>query len=507
MRATMRKEIWMLLILTLVERTVPTSVSSGDLSKCSYGERGSLTSTCVNAYPAYFRSTPYRFDQLDETVKCVNCTLTVIDSGTFDISGNQIKNLWLNSSKIEKINPKGFVGLIFLERLIISYNSIKSIYPGTFTGVKKIKNIDLSHNQLEILSEDGFLELVNLEELNMESNNIQTIAGKAFNGLTNIKILNLKNNRISDVKGVFSNMTSMSILNLEGNHIQTLGGDEFLNLTGLLELNLAHNNLKSPVIELKSNNLLKNLYLQNNLIDRIQAKFLKGLHNLENLDLSNNQLMDINTRTWANLYNLRHLNLFNNKITSIQTGTFAGLPQLELLNCSHNEIIEITITGVFSLHSLHALDLSYNNLTDFDYVGLISRLPRLSYLQLENNKLPCPLEDEMERYFAEDNFKYVLYDPNVGSFKCVDTPVKSSLKVVNDVVGSSQPVPPRVTGAEVTIIVLMCVVFVCIGFLFYMQYRTYQEINCKGPARAISSTGLMSSEIIENGEDNNYLQE
>lgn len=503
----MEKEIWILLILSSLQVTFAAFVTTSDLMKCSYGERGSLTSTCVNANPGYFRSTPYRFDQLDETVKCVNCTLTIIEAGTFDISGNQIRNLVLNNSKIEKINPKGFVGLIFLEKLILSYNGIKSIYPGTFTGVKKIKSIDLSHNELDILSDDGFAELLNLEELIMDSNSIRTIAGKAFNGLNNIKIINLADNKIVDIKGVFRNLSSLNILNLSGNQISTLTGDEFTNLTGLYELNLAGNRLKNPVIELSPQNQLKNLYLQSNLIDTIGQKFLKGLHNLENLDLSHNQIQNVNTKTWENLFQLRHLNMSFNKIVSLQTGTFSGLPQMELLNVSHNNIMEIKITGVFSLHSLHALDLSYNKLTDFDYVGLISRLPRLSYLKLEENKLPCSLEDEMETYFEEDNFKYVLYDNELGSFKCTNDPVKNSLKTADALIGASQPEPSRVTGAEVTIIVLMCIVFMCIGFLFYMQYRTYQEIaGSRGPDMSSSSTNLVSSEIMEGGGDN-YLQE
>ncbi|XP_056630784.1 toll-like receptor 4 isoform X1 [Diorhabda sublineata] len=506
LKTNMIKEICILLIVTtLVKKTVPALVGQSDIPKCSYGDRGSLTATCINAYPNYFRSTTYRFDQLDETVLCLNCTLTTIDTGNFDISGNQIRNLWLNNSRIERISPKGFMGLIFLERLYLSYNKIKSIVPTTFSGVKKIKYIDLSHNEIELLVNDGFLELHSLEELNLESNLIQTISVSAFNGLTIIKTINLRDNRIRDVNGVFGNMTSLNILNLQYNRITTLKGDEFLNLTGLMELNLANNNLKDVVLELEPNNVLKNLYLQNNIIEVLAAKFLKGLHNLENLDLSNNLIFDISIRTWEKLFQLRRLNVSYNHIGLLQTGTFAGLPQLELLNCSHNNITEIKITGVFSLHSLHALDVSYNQLIDFDYVGLISRLPRLSFLNLEDNKLPCPLEDEMARYFEEDNFKYILYNEKVGSFKCVDVPTKSSLKNITEpLIATAEYMPSRISGAEVTIIVLMCVVFVCIGFLFYMQYRTYQDMYSNRPSRAVSSARLVSSEI-DNGDDS-YLQ-
>ncbi|CAG9816348.1 unnamed protein product [Phaedon cochleariae] len=472
--------------------------TSPDNMKCSYGERGSLTATCFNANPPYFRATPYRFDQLDETVKCQNCTLKTIEAGTFDISGNQIKILVLNDSKIENIRPKGFVGLIFLEELVLSHNEIRSIYPNTFIGIKKIKSIDLSHNQLNILSDDGFLELVNMEELNLETNSIQTIAAYAFHGLSKLKNLNLKNNKIRELQKVLTNLTSLQLLNLENNHLQSLNGDEFLNLTSLSELNLSNNKLASPVIELKPNNQLRSLQLRSNLIVSLAPQFLKGLHALELLDLSYNQVGTVEHKVLHSLFSLRDLNLAYNGLRSLQTGTFSALPQLEVLNCSHNSIVVVEITGVFSLHSLHALDLSHNLMTDLDYVALIDRLPRLSYLRLEHNLLPCGLEDEMETYFQEDNFKFVLSEAGNGTSMCLDEPPKKSLQVVDVVAASAENLSSRVTGAEITIMVLMSVVFMCIGFLFFMQYRTYQEVRSRSSKRSISTSHLMAAEAERN---------
>ncbi|KAJ8915798.1 hypothetical protein NQ315_004610 [Exocentrus adspersus] len=458
----MQKEIWAIIVLVAalnVHFVTSLFVSPFDLMKCSYGERGSLTATCINATAGYFKSTPYRFDQLDETLRCVNCSLKTIDSGTFDISGNQIKNLDLTRSQIELLKQKAFVGLIFLENLYLNDNNIRAIYAGTFSGVKKIKYINLSDNQIDILSEDGFLELQNLEKLDLEHNNIKTITSKAFNGLAKLKELNLRNNQLSEIKDGLSNLTSLEILNLENNLIYSLKGPEFFNLTSLLELNIAHNRLQNVVIEFKPQSLLRNLFLQNNFVSTIPANFLKGLHNLENLDLSYNVISEINQKTLQDLYNLRNLNISYNKLTKFQTGIFSGLPQLELLNCSHNTIQTLEVTGVFNLHSLHALDLSYNQLEDVDYVGLISRLPRLSYLKLENNVLPCDLEAEMDEYFAEDNFKYVLYDNSVGSLKCINKPVKPTRALVPDkLLGEEKPTTKGASGAEISTLLWICAV-------------------------------------------------
>lgn len=111
-----------------------------------------------------------------------------------------------------------------------------------------------------------------------------------------------------------------------------------------------------------------------------------------------------------------------------QTGLYSGLPQLRRLNFSHNSIKDIQITGVFSLDNLDTLDFSYNNVSVFDYVALISRLPKISYLNLEENRLQCNLEEEMEIYFSEDNFKYILYRDEAGAVKCDNTSRSTNLR-------------------------------------------------------------------------------
>ncbi|KAF2883457.1 hypothetical protein ILUMI_22699 [Ignelater luminosus] len=124
--------LWSFLILLLTVTSTYQQTPS-----CAYGARGSLTSTCTYAIPSYFRTTSYRFDNLDETVRCVNCILTTIESNTFDISGNQIKTLDLNSSKIVTLKPKAFIGLASLKKLLLKDNQIKSFYlvSGTLKSV------------------------------------------------------------------------------------------------------------------------------------------------------------------------------------------------------------------------------------------------------------------------------------------------------------------------------------------------------------------------------------
>lgn len=469
--------------------------------KCSYGERGSLTATCVRANASFFRTTSYRFDQLDETLKCLNCTLKTIESNTFDISGNRIKNLLLQNSQIEMLKQKAFIGLIFLETLDLSYNDIRSVYPGTFTGIKEIKNIDLSYNKINILSDDGFLELINLEQLNIERNNIRTISTKAFNGLNKLRILKLKHNQIAEISNVFSNLTTLQVLDLEYNQLSTLSGLEFENLTALLELNLAMNKIQEPNLQITPNNNLRNLYLTGNNMKCIKPDFLKTLHKLEVLDVSYNYIEYLNYKDLQNLYDIRILNMSSNVLTTIYTGALTGLPHLEMLNISNNKITEIVVTGVFSLHSLHSLDISHNYLKDLDYVGLISRLPMLTYLKLDNNLLPCGLEHEMEQYFEEDNFKFVFYEPQIGTVKCIDEPIKTRKQVAEKYIQEEYSKQTIGGGLEITMLVLICIIILSVGYLYYLQYRAYQGMKISSTNRALSSVNLVASEAENRGNN------
>ncbi|XP_068910984.1 insulin-like growth factor-binding protein complex acid labile subunit [Tenebrio molitor] len=497
----------LLLVLALPPSSgLYTRLSSFDLMKCSYGERGSLTATCVNATTNYFKNTPYRFDHLDETLRCLNCSLNILESGSFDISGNQIKNLDLSNSLISNIRQKAFVGLIFLQRLILANNDIKSIYPGTFSGVKKINYVDLENNSISILSDDGFLELISLETLNLRHNQIKSFAKWSFRGLVHLEMLDLSYNEVGEFKEVFNNLTALKLLDLSHNKISVLNANEFDNLTSLLEIRFHHNHITSiPALEFFSMSKLRRLDLSFNAIDKIIAGSFNGLYNLEDLDLSFNNIAEVPQKTLQSLHYLQHLNISNNKLSVFQTGLYSGLPQLRVLNFSQNAIEDIEITGVFSLDSLDTLDFSANNITYVDYVRLISRLPKISYLNLEDNYLPCGLEKDMENYFAEDNFKFLLYSSKPGGVKCVDTPVapvarhdyrKNSVVEETSVESSS---------ANVWIFVLIGITLLLVCVLYYIQLRTYQEMRSLSIKRSTSEAQLISSEL--EARDNDFLKE
>ncbi|XP_060521178.1 insulin-like growth factor-binding protein complex acid labile subunit isoform X2 [Cylas formicarius] len=479
---------WLIIFIASIDRVIPefSPVTSYDLMKCTYGERGSLTATCVNATPSFFKNTLYKFDHLDETLRCVNCTLKSIEPGTFDLNGNQIKHLDLRNSQIESMKQKAFMGLIFVETLDLSQNKIRSVFPATFIGVKKIASINLSHNDITILSENGFLELVNLKTLDVSWNQIEVLDEKAFNGLKSLERLDLSNNKITELRNAFENLTSLESINLRSNNIKTIRGEEFYNLTSLLEIDLSQNDISTPLLHMSPNAQLRSLNLAHNRIVLLSPTFLE-IRSLEELDLSFNKITSIARKSFTNLFNLHSIDVSYNELCEIKTGSFTGLPQLRVLNCSHNAITDVVISGVFLLHSLHALDLSFNRISDLDYTALISRLPRLSYLQLEHNALACDLEAEMERYFLEDNFKFVLYSNIPGEPKCVDKPTTKHSHTALE----SVQAPASVTNSQIAIFIILSFLIVAVAGLFYLQYRIYRETKL---GRAVSTVQLLATD-------------
>lgn len=491
--------------ITLPPLTYAVSIIPFALMKCSYGERGSLTSTCYNATPAFFKYTPYKFDNLDETVRCMNCSLDTLTTGTFDISGNNIKTLDLTRSKISIIQTRAFVGLMFLENLLMPHNYIRSIYPGTFEGIKKIVYLDLQNNSISLLADNAFQELVNLRVLNLKANYIRSVQEKAFAGLAKLEQLYLEGNEISNVTGVFnSNLTSLKILNLENNRINQISPDDFKYLKGLRELYLSNNSLISVGEGIFNNlNNLEMLDMLGNPIESILPRSFEGLDKLETLDLESCNLREIVPKTWQGLYNLKYLKLSYNRLLEFQTKMYSNLPELMRLNLSHNEIGTVERSGIFSL-TVHSLDLSYNNITALEYDVFLEHFPKLSYLSLEHNPLQCDVRNGMRKYLESENMQFVLHVDekcDVIFNKTVITFVEKPKEIAEELKEDSG------SGSDYNYAVIytfLVIISLLIGVLFFAQYKIYNELRYSQIRRFNSDARLVSCTNLQQ-TDGQYL--
>ncbi|CAG7832374.1 unnamed protein product [Allacma fusca] len=144
-----------------------------------------------------------------------------------------------------------------------------------------------------------------------------------------------KANSISDFQNISD---EIEIIVLAKNSIYNLQKDEFKNLK-------LHN--------------LKQIFLQENIIAKIDKDAFQGLRNLDTLDLSNNRLENIDPSVFEPLINLQDLRLTGN---SLQFSAF--FPKLSFLR---------------------RLDMSSCNLSNLQ-PGIFENLETITHLQLNNNR-------------------------------------------------------------------------------------------------------------------------
>lgn len=461
--------------------------------KCSYGPRGSLTSTCENAIPKTFKTTSYKFDHLDETVVCIKCDLSVIEENTFDISGNVILTLNLTSSNINVLKNQSFVGLVFMRNLILQDNLIKSIPTGVFTGIKELRTLNLEGNKIESLEKDGFIQLLKLEVLRLTRNEIKAINNDSFRGLNSLLEVDLSFNKISSIKNIFNNLKTIKKIDISQNNINSIEMRD-INTTSLLELNLAYNQLTT--INPDTFFFLRNLTtldLSSNQIKTIYPRSFKGLSKLETLNLKDNAIDNIDRNVFIGLYSLRSINLACNKLLTTETSTFTSLPSLNILDISSNNLENFQITGLFDLPRLHTLDLSNNSLSDLDYLALIRRMPVLTSLNLRGNKFYCHWILEVTNFFKEENLD-LFVDKDFSVLNCT---IQILFEKENILAPKLEEETDIITTNSYTVYCLFSLAFLAIGLLFYMNYKVMNNMNNTGAKAGRSNS---EANLIFNGE-------
>lgn len=442
--------------------------------ECKYGERGSLTVYCINASADYIRTSRYRYDHLDETLKCVNCNLDSLEEGIFDIAGNQLKTVDIRNSSIQIIYRKAFIGLIYMENLYLSNNPINEIYPGAFSGIRKVKYLEME-NSVSQLKADVFRELVLLNILILRNNNLTLIEEGAFEGLKNLKTLDLTNNKLESIGNIFKPLVNLELLKLQKNYIKIVHGNEFDTLRYLLGLFLDNNGLQKVHNFFTTPNQIRTLSLAANNLSENTMKLgvFQDMNTLEELNLSLNKFTGFPQKFFSGLYSVRILNLCRNSIKEFSTGRFSGLPHLRSLNLSQNKLETAKVSGRLVLTNLHELDLSANYIKSFDHISLLQRFPKLSYLNLSNNNLSCELYIALKKFLESDNIHISVNDENIKNCS-----VDSKLK---DITMKSRIYQRQ--GQEngnifvITMLIFIVLIIILVSALFYIEFFVFKRLR------------------------------
>ena len=160
-----------------------------------------------------------------------------------------------------------------------------------------VRELNLAFAGIGRLQPQDFSGLVNLEHLDLTGNSIVSFPKGIFDGLRNLRSLNLSLNRLQRLpEGLFSELGSLEILNLVES-VQS--GDTRLNL------------LSERLFEGLGS--LRALHLSRNALRRLPELIFNGLVKLEYLDLSRNVLVDLPAGIFRGLNQLKHLDLSGNE--------------------------------------------------------------------------------------------------------------------------------------------------------------------------------------------------
>lgn len=253
--------------------------------------------------------------------------IAVLDKQTF-ANLTSLDELHLDNNQIEVIDIELFLHNELMARLSLNNNRIVQLHCNILSHLRYLNQIDVSVNRLSAFNtsclSDTYLDLYisdnHLESLTLRKV-VSVIAARnqikslhIADEVSNLKKLKLANNSLTNVSGIFEQLTSLETLDLSYNFVGKLDIATFAKLTNLEHLILSHTNLSN-------------------------INFGTFFHQkeLKTLDISYNNLNKINFDIFLPyLKNLESLYLDGNNLTEMEGLTNSLFPQLSILSISNN---------------------------------------------------------------------------------------------------------------------------------------------------------------------------
>lgn len=291
-----------------------------------------------------------------------------------------------NMAKLEKFElslnvfSKVTIKSNFIKFLILKKNQITSIDYTWFQNLPNLIELDLSENILLSISQKSFSNLPNLQKIDLSKNFLVSIEAPLFPKVNKLKTLSLGNNNLTDISFLATDDFSMLIyLDLSWNFIFLADFGKFY-LPNLQELYLNNNLVQKISSDLFADmKKLRVLEMHQNQIEIVE-NFQEPSKYLIKLQLSHNKLKNI--RFIRNLNNLEYLILSNNAITTLETSLNAK-EKLKELYLTNNRLTNISLPR---LKSLRYLELK-NNLIEYISTKDLRQCENLKTLNLKDNKI------------------------------------------------------------------------------------------------------------------------
>lgn len=403
-----------------------------------------------------------------------------IPDNSFEES-KQLIHLNLRFNKITSISKTLFeyTRVPRIQRIFLSFNSIREIKEMTFSRLKELEFIELNENLIETISTKAFEDLTNLRILNLAGNRIASLKDEAFQNLPRLQILDLSHNRLTFINmDSFEQLGTLSSfhINWSHNNIQRLenmdsmetgmqvqqpaihqfqhpnhpspsteeGSEEdveplldehipnvaSISSSSIESIDLSHNNISfiAPFFFYPISSTLIELDLSHNKLPNLTLDHFSGMKFIQHLQLSNNLLDTIEYNAFRESHHLQVIDLSNNMLRDFPPDMFEGCVNLRVLTAKDNKIRAL-IDSLFKDTQLEILNMAGNQLVRFPENSLAKVASTLVHLDLSRNEISSLAPSQIEclqklRWLnLADNRIVVIADPTfdfLHSLLCVD---------------------------------------------------------------------------------------
>uniref|UniRef100_A0A1S4KCF5 Uncharacterized protein n=1 Tax=Culex quinquefasciatus TaxID=7176 RepID=A0A1S4KCF5_CULQU len=268
------------------------------------------------------------------TLVISNNRLSNIEYFTFQ-GLNRLALLSLDYNRISRIDRVAFKNLSTLQDLHLNGNKLLQV-PDALYDVPLLRTLDLGENHISNIDNASFKDMIHMYGLRLTENNIETIRKGTFDAMKSLQILNLSKNRLKRVEqACFDNNTNLQAIRLDGNYLTDIAG-LFTKLPNLVWLNISDNHLEVFDYALIPTGL-QWLDIHANKIAELGNYFeIESQLALSTIDASSNQLTEITGSAIPNSVELLYLN--DNLISKVQSYTFFKKPNLTRVDLFGNKI-------------------------------------------------------------------------------------------------------------------------------------------------------------------------
>lgn len=212
----------------------------------------------------------------------------------FDLKScsDTLTQLNLNNNRISQISHKELKNLI---SFTVDDNKIATVgknFDLDLSGLSSLEYLSISNNPISEIDVTAFVDTVNLRCLNMSKNSLTVLEPEMFTPLTSLEVIVLNNNMFDTIP--LKKPLNITTLLMDCNRITYLTPSSLSILPNLRKLSLAANMISIIQADaFKSQELLEELYLNDNELNHLPVHWNLHMKSLRYLDLSGNKFISI----------------------------------------------------------------------------------------------------------------------------------------------------------------------------------------------------------------------